>query len=45
VHPAVSHYLQGPFRDLLRELEEIHGLHVILCENALFHEEQFQVSD
>jgi ribonuclease G len=43
VHPTVSHYLQGPFRELLRELEDIHGLHVILCENALFHEEQFQI--
>jgi Rne/Rng family ribonuclease len=45
VHPTVSHYLQGPFRDLLRELEDIHGLHVILCENPLFHEEQFQISE
>ena len=44
VHPTVSHYLQGPFRDLMRELEEIHGLQVILCENPLFHEEQFEVS-
>lgn len=44
VHPAVSHYLQGPFRDLMRELEDIHGLHVILCENPLLHEEQFEIS-
>ena len=44
VHPEVSHYLQGPFRDLLRELEEVHGLQVILCENPLFHEEQFEIS-
>ncbi|MEX1311175.1 MAG: Rne/Rng family ribonuclease, partial [Candidatus Sulfomarinibacteraceae bacterium] len=28
VHPEVSHYLQGPFRDLLRELEEVHGVQV-----------------
>jgi ribonuclease G len=45
VHPAVSHYLQGPFRELLRELEDVHGLRIILCENPLFHEEQFQVSE
>ena len=44
VHPAVSHYLQGPFRDLIRELEDIHGLHIILCENPLLHEEQFEIS-
>ncbi len=45
VHPAVSHYLQGPFRDLMRELEETHGLQVILRENPLFHEEQFEISE
>lgn len=44
VHPEVSHYLQGPFRELLRELEEIHGLQIILCENPLFHQEQFEIS-
>ncbi len=44
VHPAVSHYLQGPFRDLMRELEDAHGLHIILCENPLLHEEQFEIS-
>ncbi len=43
VHPEVSHYLQGPFRDLLRELEEIHGLEIILRENPLFHQEQYEV--
>ncbi|MFV2071065.1 MAG: ribonuclease E/G [Thermoanaerobaculales bacterium] len=43
VHPEVSHYLQGPFRELLRELEEIHGLQIILRENPLFHLEQFDV--
>ncbi len=45
VHPAVSHYLQGPFRELMRELEEIHGLQVILSENPLLHEEQFEISE
>jgi ribonuclease G len=45
VHPAVSHYLQGPFRELMRELEENHGLHIILSENPLFHEEQFEISE
>ena len=45
VHPAVSHYLQGPFRDLIRELEETHGLQIILRENPLFHEEQFEISE
>jgi ribonuclease G len=44
VHPEVSHYLQGPFRDLLRELEEIHELQIILRENPLFHQEQFEIS-
>ena len=29
--------------DLLRELEEIHNLQVILRENALFHQEQFEI--
>jgi ribonuclease G len=45
VHPAVSHYLQGAFRDLLRELEENHGLQVIVSENPLFHEEQYEISE
>ena len=45
VHPAISQYLQGPFRDLMRELEETHSLHVILRENPLFHEEQFEISE
>ena len=44
VHPTVSHYLQGPFRDLMRELEDVHGLRIILCENPLLHEEQFEIS-
>jgi len=43
VHPEVSHYLQGPFRDLLRELEEVHGVQVILRENPLQHQEQFEI--
>jgi ribonuclease G len=43
VHPEVSHFLQGPFRDLLRELEEIHGLQVILRESPLYHQEQFEI--
>lgn len=43
VHPEVSHYLQGPFRDLMRELEEIHGLEIILRENPLFHHEQYEI--
>lgn len=43
VHPEVSHYLQGPFRDLIRELEEIHGLQVILRESPLHHQEQFEI--
>jgi ribonuclease G len=43
VHPEVSHYLQGPFRELLRELEDTHALHVILRENPLFHEEQYEI--
>jgi ribonuclease G len=44
VHPEVSHYLQGPFRELLRELEEIHGMQVILRENPLYHQEQYEIS-
>jgi ribonuclease G len=45
VHPAISHYLQGPFRELMREIEETHGLQIILRENPLFHEEQFEISE
>ncbi len=43
VHPEVSHYFQGPFRELLRELEETHGIEIILRENPLFHQEQFEI--
>ncbi len=43
VHPEVSHYLQGPFRELVRELEEVHGVQVILRENPLLHQEQFEI--
>ena len=43
VHPEVSHYLQGSFRDLIRELEEAHGLEIILRESPLFHQEQFEI--
>jgi len=43
VHPEVSHYLQGPYREVLRELEEMHGLQTILRENPLFHQEQFEI--
>jgi ribonuclease G len=45
VHPSVSHYLQGPFRELLRELEATHGIEVILAENPQLHEEQFEISE
>jgi ribonuclease G len=44
VHPEISHYLQGPFRELLRELEEVHHVEVIVRENPLCHEEQFEIS-
>jgi ribonuclease G len=44
VHPEVSHYLQGPYRELLKELEEIHGVEVILREDPLCHQEQFEIS-
>jgi len=43
VHPEVSHYLQGPLRELLRELEEVHHVQVILRENPLQHQEQFEI--
>jgi ribonuclease G len=43
VHPEVSHFLQGSFRELMRELEETHGLQIILRENPLFHQEQFEI--
>jgi len=43
VHPEISHYLQGPFRELLRELDEVHGIEVILRENPLYHQEQFEI--
>jgi len=45
LHPEISHYLQGSFRDLLRELEEIHNMEIILRENPLFHQEQFEIVD
>ncbi len=44
VHPEVSHYLQGPFRELLRELEQDHGIQVILRENPLYHQEQYEIT-
>jgi Ribonuclease G/E len=44
VHPEVSHYLQGPFRELLREVEEVHSLQIILRENPLFHQEQYEIA-
>lgn len=44
VHPEVSHYLQGPFRDLLREVEDAHSLQIILRENPLFHQEQYEIA-
>ena len=44
VHPEVSHYLQGPFRELLRELEENNGMQIILKENPLFHQEQYEIN-
>jgi len=43
VHPEVAHFLEGPYRELLRELEEIHGVQVILRENSLQHQEQFEI--
>ena len=43
VHPEVSQFLQGPYRDLLRELEEVHGLEVIVRENPLCHQEHFEI--
>ncbi len=43
VHPEVSHYLQGPFRDLLRELEEVHNVEIILREQPVFHQEQYEI--
>mgnify|MGYP001822762346 CR=1 FL=1 len=45
VHPEVSHYLQGPLRELLRELEEFHDVEVIVRENPLCHQEQFEISE
>ncbi len=44
VHPEVSHYLQGPFRELMRELEEVHSIQVILRESPLFHQEQYEIT-
>ncbi len=43
VHPEISHYLQGPYREVLRELEEGHGIQVVLKENPLFHQEQYEL--
>jgi len=44
VHPEVSHYLQGPFRELIRELEENNGMQIILKENPIFHQEQYEIN-
>ena len=44
VHPTVSHYLQGPFRELIRELEVVHAIQIILKENPLFHQEQYEIN-
>lgn len=44
VHPEVSHYLQGPFRELMREIEQVHNLQPILRENPLFHQEQYEIT-
>lgn len=43
LHPEISHYLQGPYREVLRELEEEHGIQVVLKENPLFHQEQYEL--
>lgn len=43
LHPEISHYLQGPYREVLRELEEGHGIQVVLKENPLFHQEQYEL--
>ena len=43
VHPEVSHYLQGPFRDLLRELETVHSLQLIVRENPTLHVDQYEI--
>jgi hypothetical protein len=29
----------------MRELDETHGVQIILRENPLFHEEQFEISE
>jgi ribonuclease G len=44
VHPEVARYLQGPYRELLKELEEVHGVEVILREDPLYHQEQFEIT-
>jgi ribonuclease G len=43
VHPEISHYLQGPFREVLREMEEVHRFEVVLRENPTFHLEQYEI--
>ena len=46
--PAVAVKGEGileTFRELMRELEETHGVQIILRENPLFHEEQFEISE
>jgi len=43
VHPEISRYLQGPFRDLLQELEEVHRLQLVVRENAQLHRDQFEI--
>ncbi len=43
VHPEISHYMQGPFREILREMEEVHRFEVVLRENPTFHLEQYEI--
>jgi len=43
LHPEVYQYLQGPYRELLRELESQHSLQVTVRENPAFHIEQFEI--
>ena len=43
VHPEVSQYLQGPYREILRELETEHSLQVTVRESSTFHIEQFEI--
>lgn len=42
-HPDVAQHLHGSYREIVRELEDVHSIRVLVAEDPLFHHEQFEV--